>query len=171
VFVDKLNWVSGHSGLDIDEHDNGAVGFGVFEGATLRGTFRVILPHQPFMLEKTFENLLHGHSLSKTADAIEVSRFVTDPDMTDSRLKRRTVFLLHYLLYRWMQRNHLRYLYLVSTHKFIASVRRTRGAPVKTFGRPAMTHDNISYQAACIDMYEIMDWKHRAQYFLQYLFI
>jgi hypothetical protein len=102
---------------------------------------------------------------------IEVSRLAFDPEVANSRLRRRIVFLLHYLLYRWMQRNHLRYVYLVSTHKFITALRRTRGVPVTTFGRTAMTHDKESYQAAFIDMQEIMDWRHQAQFLLQYLFI
>jgi N-acyl-L-homoserine lactone synthetase len=171
VFVDKLKWVSGQDGLDIDEYDNGAISFGVFEGGILRGTLRVILPHQPFMLEKAFKDLLRDHCLLKTPDVIEVSRLATDPDMTDSRQKQRTLFLLHYLLYLWMDRSRMRYLYLVSTHKLIASLRRTRGVSVKTFGREGKTHNNMSYQAALIDMREIMDWRSKTKYLLQYFFI
>lgn len=171
VFVEKLKWVSGHNGLDVDEHDDKAVGFGVFEGPILRGTFRITLPDHPFMLEKAFEDLLQDHCLSKTPDVIEVSRFAIDPNMTERRQKDRTIFLLHYLLYLWMQRNKMRYAYLVSTHKLIASVRHTRRVPVITFGRQAKTHDNKSYQAAYISMHEIMDWRNRTKYFLRYLFI
>ena len=171
IFVDDLKWVKGQNGLDRDEYDAAAVILGVVEGTSLRGTLRVRLPYQTFMLERDFKDLLHNHSLTKAPNVIEVSRLAFDPDVANFQLRRRIVFLLHYLLYRWMQRNELRYVYLVSTHKFITALRRTRGVTVRTFGRAAMTHDRESYQAAFIDMQEIMDWRHQAQFLLQYLFI
>ena len=171
VFVDKLKWVSGQNGLERDLHDDNAIIFGVLEGHLLRGTVRVILPHHPFMLEHAFKDLLDGQPMQKATDVIEVSRFTIDPDMTDRRQKRRVVFLLHYLLYQWMRRNRMRYLYMVSTHAMIESLRRTRGTTVTTFGRQATTQDNSSYQAALIDMGQIMDWRHRVQYRLQFLLL
>jgi N-acyl-L-homoserine lactone synthetase len=171
VFVDGLKWVGGEDGLEVDEHDESAIVFGVLEGHLLRGTVRVILPHHPFMLEHAFRDLLDGQPLRKTADVIEVSRFAIDPDMADRRQKRRVVFLLHYLLYLWMRRNRMRYLYMVSTHAMIESLRRTRGTTITTFGRKAVMRDNSSYQAALIDMGPIMDWRHRVQYRLQFLLL
>jgi|SRR5579871_282108 len=169
VFVEKLKWIEGRDGLDLDDHDEGAVVFGVFEGHILRGCVRVVLPHKPFMLERDFRGLLNGQPLWKRMDTVEVSRFVIDPDMTDARQRRRTVLLLHYLIYTWVRRNGVRRLYFVSSHKLIAALRRSRGLPIETFGTPALTRDRVSYQAALVNMGAVQDWRHRLQYWIQYL--
>jgi N-acyl-L-homoserine lactone synthetase len=171
VFVDSLRWVTGCDGLEVDEYDDGAIVLGVSDGRILRGTFRIVPPPRPFMLESVFKDLLTDHSLVKTTETVEVSRLVVDPVMTNTQQKRRTALLLYYLLYTWMRKNRMRYCYLVSTHKLMVSLRRIYDVPVETLGRTALTGERDSYQAAVIDMKGIFDWRHRVQYAVQYLLV
>ena len=172
VFAEKLKWVPRNDKeLDIDEYDPEALILGVFEDGHIVGTLRVISSEHLFMIEKDFKYLLKSRSIIKSQDTVEISRLGVDPNIKSKQEKKKIVFLLYYLLYLWIVENHVRYLYLVSTHKLIESLKTDRHFPIETFGESGLTHDNTSYQAAFIDMEKLMSLKNRIKFFLQLLFI
>jgi len=156
VFVKKLAWVpSTPEEYERDSYDEYSLLFGVFKGEDIVGTARFTLHPWPFMLDKDFADMLNGHPLPYRGQAaVELSRLGILPSMEDKKKSRRVAMLLYRGLYEWSLRNAVRYWYLVSTERYISSLRRRLRIPVTQLGKTLETDDGERYHAAMIDLKE-----------------
>ncbi len=160
IFCQELGWVpQNESYLEIDEYDDHAVCFGVFDQeGQLLASMRLIKPEVPFMLEKEFSMMVDpSHQIRKEQDTVEISRLCVAPEArTDTIAGNFGVSSLALLLYKggyqWCLANGIRYLYSVM-EKNIYRLNRARGFPFELVGEPVMMPDGVEAVAT------ILDWR------------
>lgn len=160
VFCQELGWVPPReSKLEIDEYDNHAVPFGVFDDmGRLLAYMRLIKPEVPYMLEKEFMCMVApDHQIRKEPDTVEISRVCLAPEArTDQIAGNFGVTSLSLLLYKgvyqWCLANSIRYLYLVMEKKVFRLI-RARGFNCELVGQPVVMPDGVEAVAA------ILDWR------------
>ncbi len=167
IFAEELKWIERKDdGMDIDEYDQGAISFGVFNlKDRLLGSFRIIPHDQPFMLENDFLFLINqNHELRKQADTIEISRFCIDNHSRFDQVispfgASKTSLLLYKLLYQWCCLQSVRYSYAVVEKKFLRRLNLSF-LPFKAIDEPKVMKDKIEAVAV------IIDWK-EFQYYIK----
>ncbi len=160
VFCQELGWLpKSEKELEIDDYDNNAVFFGVFDGQReLLAYLRLIMPESPFMLEREFASLLgHRYKIRKEKDTAEVSRLCLAPKARKNRIFCTSgiygvsIFLFKGV-YHWCIRNGIRYLYAVAEQK-IWRLFYAKGFPYKPIGELKKMPDGVIAVAL------FMDWK------------
>jgi acyl homoserine lactone synthase len=160
IFAEELGWVpKSVAGLEIDDYDDNAVSFGVFDKkGGLSAYMRLIMSGKPFMMEKEFSFLVSPeHSLRKGMDTAEVSRLCVAPGARNDTisgnfgLHSTSIFLLKGV-YQWCLKNRVDYLYAVTEEK-IYRLYRAKGFPFKLIGEPRQMPDGVVAAAL------IMDWR------------
>jgi acyl homoserine lactone synthase len=159
VFAEELKWVPrSETLLEIDEYDNNASFFGVYDDSNRLVAFlRMILPEKRFMMEKEFSFLVGpDHEIRKSDDTAEVSRLCTLPEARNRRGDDNfgvfgITMLLYKGLYLWSLRNGIRYLYLV-VDRTVYRMFRLKGFPCEPVGEPVRMADGCVAVAAMLDL-------------------
>lgn len=164
VFCQELGWVPGTSNsLEIDDYDQDAVSFGVFnENSGLKASLRIVMSPNTFMLEKEFPYLInHHHKIRKDNDTIEISRLCVAPEARSEKLADN--FGVHFVsmmlykgVYHWCLKNKIRHLYLVVEEK-IYRLLCAKGFPCKLVGERRVMEDGVVAVAATLDWREFED--------------
>jgi N-acyl-L-homoserine lactone synthetase len=161
VFVHELGWLL--PGVDDREHDRCdglARHFALFarvrggREATLAGYARVLLPHQGFMLEREFAELLDGERLASDAGrAFEVSRVVTDPRFRGvcCREGRMVTEHLGRAIARWALAHGREHCYTVCEARHTRAL-RLRGLCFSQVGRTLEYQSGVEVCAAMLDI-------------------
>ncbi len=156
IFCRALRWISPSApGIDRDRYDDGATLLGVFEeSGELRAMVRILPPTRPFMLESDFAPLLAPeHSVRKSPDTVELTRFAVDPSAAQTRgLSQRLSLLLYKGLCHWGQLNAVRYAYLVVEKYFFRAI-QLAGFPCRRIGPlHRLPPANVESLAAIFDL-------------------
>ncbi|BCA55733.1 protein of unknown function, putative N-acyl-L-homoserine lactone synthetase [Nitrospira sp. KM1] len=125
VFAERLKWVGcNQDRLEIDTYDSFATSVGLFDGAQLRGVFRMVAPPYPFMLESEFRSCLApGSEIRRERDTVEITRLAIDPTLSDRGLSIRFMQVLFKGVYQWSIQNDVRFLYMVVEKRFLRVLR------------------------------------------------
>src|SRR5512143_1307424 len=181
VFCHELGWVPAQpDGMEIDDYDTRAVGFGVFDaGDELEAYLRLVLPGDPFMIEKEFLSMVDpGHRIRREKDTAEISRLCIAREARrhmvsgDFGYHSISVVLLKGI-YQWCKRNGVRFLYAVTEQK-IYRLACAKGFPFKLIGEPRHMPDGVVAVAMLLDWEEfltsnresrpkLLEWFNRSQ--------
>jgi N-acyl-L-homoserine lactone synthetase len=160
VFCEELGWVPPlESGLEVDQYDDKAVSFGVFNRHnTLMAYIRLISSKNTYMIEKDFSILVDPtHSIRKSRDTAETSRVCVASDFRNQTfIINSEIFDISMLLFKgvylWCLENGIRYIYTVVELKMLRYL-RGKGFPCNLIGKPITMPDGT--RAAAV----IMDWR------------
>ena len=158
IFCQELGWVPPReSQLEIDEYDDHAVPFGVFDQkGRLLAYMRLIKPEVPYMLEKEFLCMVApNHKIRKERDTVEISRVCLAPEARTEQIAGNfgvtsLSLLLYKGVYHWCLANGIRYLYLVMEKKVFRLI-RARGFNCDPVGEPVVMPDGVEALAALLD--------------------
>jgi len=160
IFAQELGWVpQSENGLEIDDYDNNAVYFGVFDRQNRMLAFiRLITSEYRFMVEREFISLVrHDYVIRKETDTVEISRICVAPEARPKTVScnfgvHRISMSLYKGVYHWCLRHNARYLYAVVENK-IHRLLRAMGFPCELIGEPVIMPDGAKAVAV------IMDWR------------
>jgi acyl homoserine lactone synthase len=156
VFAERLQWVAkSEDGIEIDFYDAFATSVGLFDSNNhLRGSFRMVNPPSPFMLESEFRAcLLPNCEIRKERDTVEITRLAIDPTLTDKGLSIRLMQILFKGVYQWSMQNEIRFLYMVVEKRFLR-VLRGMGFTCEAVS-PAVSLP----PAGALSIAAVLDWK------------
>ncbi|ACM20770.1 N-acylhomoserine lactone synthetase-related protein [Geotalea daltonii FRC-32] len=180
VFCDELGWApQNFCKLDIDNYDDGAVFFGVFDvNNDLKAFLRIVTSDHPFMIENEFPFLVKaGSTISKRDDVVEVSRLCVDADARSETFSgnfgvHTASLLLYKGVYHWCLKNRINYLYLVVDYK-VFRLLNVKGFPCRLIGDPKVMPDGVVAVAAMLNWREfeelnLVGTKNLKSWFSQY---
>jgi acyl homoserine lactone synthase len=160
VFAEELGWVQGNEeGLEIDDYDQGAFHFGVFDrNENLKAYLRIVTSENSYMLEKAFPFLVFNPAeIRKERDTVEVSRLCVAPEARTETFSgnfgvHTATMLLYKGVYHWCLKNRKQYIYLVVEQK-VFRLLGAKGFPCRLVGEPKAMPDGVVAVAA------ILDWR------------
>jgi len=157
IFAERLGWVEKNNNFkDEDEYDKGSIIFVASKKNhdKILGTFRITPHKEVFMLEKAFENLKQNVELIKNQQTVELSRLVVDPDIKDGVLRKKLPLMLYRALYVWCSKNSVRYIYMVSTKRYLRRLSEKLRIPIHKLSNSELTADGEEYYTGMIDLKE-----------------
>lgn len=180
VFCHELGWVpQSESGLEIDDYDDHAVFFGVFDMQNrLLAHMRLVTAENDFMIEREFLSLVgNGHKIRKKPDTVELTRCcVTSEARTYKILSELGSFDIFSLLvkgiYHWCLKNNIEYVYGVTDYR-VYRLLHIKGLPFKLIDKPHIMPDGVVAVGVIMNWREFEDTNRvkkpkRLEWFTQY---
>lgn len=150
VFGELLGWVDVKSTEgEVDQYDDSALHFGVFEGSNLIACGRVLRGDTSWMLEKDFCPLVQGVDLRKRLDALEISRLSLSENLIRTPKGRCAQTFLYRAIYRWSRIHGVRYWYIVVGQKYYDRLKSDFG--FQQIGNAYCFEEGFPVVAALID--------------------
>ncbi|WKZ33397.1 MAG: acyl-homoserine-lactone synthase [Thermodesulfobacteriota bacterium] len=155
VFAEELKWVpEATDGLERDPYDAFSYSIGVFrEDMTLAGSLRMILPPNPFMIDREFAALLpNGKTIERSPDVAEITRLCVRKEFRSNKGGHNMTLLLYKGLYHWNIMNGVRYSAMVVDNRCYR-ILRLGCLPVEAVGDFKTMPDGVK-AAVCM-----LDWR------------
>lgn len=155
VFAEELKWVpETPDGLERDPYDGFSSSIGVFrEDMTLAGSLRMILPPNPFMIDKEFAVLMpEGERIERSPEVAEITRLCVKKEFRSNKGGRDITLLLYKGLYHWNMMNGVRYSAMVVDNRCYR-ILRLGCLPVEAVGDFITMPDGVK-AAVCM-----LDWR------------
>lgn len=155
IFVKRLQWVDPTCGdQEKDSYDNHAIIMVVYsdDNNKVLGTVRLIQSSDVFMLEHDFLHCVFGNIFKKRKNSVEISRLAVSPEVVDPKLKKRVLFLLYTLIYKFCVSRDIHFAYIVTTTRLMESLRTKYHLKINLLGDEYFTDTKVGYYAAEIDL-------------------
>ncbi len=153
IFAEELGWVaSNDTNKEIDLYDRRCIQLGIFASNRLIACLRIHFSPDQFMLENEFKAVLGGHTIKKSPQTIEVTRFCIAHDVRKSQVSTEygifpIVMALEKVFYNWCRNNGKDIVYMVVSKHFFRLL-NLLGMPCTAIAPPVTMPDGVVAQAA-----------------------